>query len=177
MEKIYYSYNHIHTTIAKSAAEIKASEFKADYILAIGAGGFIPARILRSYLDIPILTVVLSSYDENNQPSPVPVKCQWLDPSHIDLTGKKLLIVDEVDDTRATIEFCLTELAKHNPAEMAVYILHYKDKPKKGKIPTTIQHYFIGEEVPDQWICYPWDAEDIYQHDAMIAEKQTADEV
>ncbi len=48
-------------------------------IVAIGTGGGIPARILKTFISRPILTVGFSYYDENNQPKAVPEKIQWID--------------------------------------------------------------------------------------------------
>ena len=39
-------------------------EFAPDVIVAIGGGGFIPARMLRTELKIPILAVSLELYDD-----------------------------------------------------------------------------------------------------------------
>ncbi len=92
-------------------------------------------------------------------------KSKWIDEVEKRLKGKKILLVDEVDDSRSTLEYCLRELLKHEPAEIAVAVLHKKDKPKAGVIPEEISKYFTGEIIPDYWCCYPWDADDIDEHD------------
>jgi len=83
------------------------------------------------------------------------------------LAGKKVLLVDEVDDSRVTLEYCLRELLRHGACEIAIAVLHNKKKEKKGKIPREISRYFAGQELEDRWICYPWDAEDIAEHRRM----------
>lgn len=159
--KYYITYNHIHKTIKKLAAKIQQSQFEPDVIVAIGTGGFIPARILRTFINKPILTVGIAYYDMNNKPSESPRKIQWIDEVEKKLTGKKILLVDEVDDSRVTLEYCLRELLSHDPAEIAVAVLHNKLKEKRGSIPDTVSYYFTGEEMEDKWVCYPWDAIDI----------------
>lgn len=163
MSDYYFSYDQIHNTIKRCAQQIVSSGFAPELILAIGAGGFIPARILRTYIDIPIIAIAISYYDENNQLMHEPTKHQWLD--GIDISGKKILLVDEVDDSRSTLEFCLKELLAHNPAEIGVFVLHNKQKPKRGNFPEPIKHIFVGEDLADNWIRYPWDATDIYEHE------------
>jgi hypoxanthine phosphoribosyltransferase len=64
-----------------------------------------------------------------------------------------------------TLEYCLRELLSHRPKEVAVMVLHNKNKEKRGTLPEVIQHYFVGREMEDRWICYPWDAEDIAAHE------------
>ena len=170
IQKQYLTYNQIHRTIKKLSEEIIASEFNPDVIVAIGTGGFIPARILKTFINRPILTVGLSYYDENNQPKKAPEKIQWIDEVETKLKGKRILLVDEVDDSRTTLEYCLRELLRHDPLEMAVAVLHNKNKEKKGVIPEKISKYFAGETLEDNWICYPWDAVDIDEQDLKAAE-------
>ncbi len=163
-DKQFFSYRQIHRTVKSLAERIIADGYDPDVIVAIGTGGFIPARMLKTFIDRPILTVGIRLYDENNQPADRPRKIQWIDEVEKKLTGKKILLVDEVDDTRTTLEYCLTELLSHDPAETAVAVLHRKEKTKRGTIPDKIRRYWVGQELPDVWIAYPWDAEDVDVH-------------
>jgi len=163
-EKIYFSYNQIHNTVQRLSQQLIESGYKPDLIVAIGTGGFIPARIIKTYINRPILTVGLSLYDKNNKPKAAPEKIQWIDEVEKKLKGKKILLVDEVDDSRVTLEYCLRELLSDEPEEIAVAVLHNKNKEKRGVIPEEITKYFVGEELEDNWICYPWDAVDIDNH-------------
>jgi len=173
--RIYYSYADIHKTLEKMASEIE--KFKPDLILAIGGGGYIPARILRSYLKVPILAISLELYnDATNTVSSEVKKLQWFDDTTEiarDMFKKKVLIVDEVDDTRVTLEYCVQEVIKTNkPVAIGVAVIHNKLKEKKGKFPDDVS-YFVGENVPDKWNCYPWEAvtygHDIETHEALAA--------
>ena len=96
-------------------------------MIAIGGGGYVPARILRSFLkrpgspNIPIQAIGLSLYEtlSASDPEEIPgtkvTRTQWLDLSSLEmanLVGKNILIVDEVDDTRTTLEYAVKELEK-----------------------------------------------------------------
>jgi len=170
MKKHYVTYQEIHRTVKKLAGMIRDSGFTPDLMVAIGTGGFIPARILKTYLDLPILTVGIAYYDLSNRPAATPQMIQWIDEVREKLTGKKVLLVDEVDDSRVTLEYCLRELLKYNPEEIAVAVIHNKDKEKRGSFPAEVNRYYPGEEVGDRWIAYPWDAIDIDQHDRISRE-------
>jgi len=163
--KTFLSYEQIHLTVRELAARIEASGFKPDLMVAIGTGGFIPARILKTYLRKPILTVGISYYGEDNLPSDSPRTIQWIDEVETKLAGKRVLLVDEVDDSRLTLEYCLRELLRHRPREVAVAVLHNKNKMKRGRLPAQVRHYFAGQVLEDRWICYPLDAEDILRHE------------
>ncbi|ODQ59655.1 hypothetical protein WICANDRAFT_30869 [Wickerhamomyces anomalus NRRL Y-366-8] len=199
-EKLYFSYNHIHKLCKASADKIK--DFKPDIIISIGGGGNIPSRILRTFLkekghkNIPIQVIGLSLYEnmgtstEDDQIGKEVVRTQWLDfgalNEHFDsLIGKNVLVVDEVDDTRTTLHYAVSELEKdvHEQAvklnrldektNFAIFVLHNKDKPKKAELPADIiqDRYYAAMTLPDKWLCYPWDAEDIDDHTAKAVEQ------
>ncbi len=97
------------------------------------------------------------------------------------LIGKNILIVDEVDDTRTTLEYAVKELEKDvetarqrlgrdEKTKFSIFVLHNKDKEKKGHLPSDMldeNRYLAAVTVPDVWICYPWEATDIDEHDEM----------
>ncbi len=168
MEKYLFSYQEIHRTVESLATRIRASGYRADMIVAIGSGGFIPARILRTYLDLPILAVGIAYYDRDNRPTDDPRKVQWIEEAERTLKGRRILLVDEVDDSRSTLEYCVRELMSHEPASIAVAVLHNKNKPKRGAMPEGVALYLAGLEIEDRWVSYPWDAVDIDAHDAAI---------
>ena len=98
-----------------------------------------------------------------------PEKVQWIDEVERKLRGKKVLLIDEVDDSRTTLAYCLRELLSHHPAEIGVAVLHCKDKPKAEQFPAEVKRYWVGQHLEDIWVVYPWDAEDIDQHQASTA--------
>ena len=57
--RLRFSYADLHQTIAHGVRQIIASDFQFDVILAIGGGGFIPARILRTYVEKPLIAISL----------------------------------------------------------------------------------------------------------------------
>lgn len=194
-EKLYISYNNIHKLCQKAAVQIQASGRSVDLIIAIGGGGFIPARILRSFIkeegkkNIPIQAIGLSLYEQLTDSveeviGKEVVRTQWIDfgnlSQHLDLlVGKNIIIVDEVDDTRTTLHYALTELEKdvrkiqielgreNEQTDFSIFVLHNKNKPKKAELPKELfdsGRYIVGETVEDRWIAYPWEAVDIDDH-------------
>jgi hypoxanthine phosphoribosyltransferase len=171
-------------------------------MIAIGGGGYVPARILRSFLkkpgsaNIPIQAIGLSLYEqlgsgdsEVEAPGTKVTRTQWLDLSSLEmanLIGKNVLIVDEVDDTRTTLEYAVRELEKDVEAAVkklgregektnfSIFVLHNKDKTKKGMLPQEILkgRYAAARTVGDVWINYPWEATDIDEHDRHSREQE-----
>ncbi|KAH3917882.1 hypothetical protein HBI56_179210 [Parastagonospora nodorum] len=201
VEKIYVTYNQVHKLCQEAAPQI-LSDFKPNLMIAIGGGGYVPARILRSFLkqpgtpNIPIQAIGLSLYEslgtdsEIEAPGTKVTRTQWLDLSSLEmanLIGKNVLIVDEVDDTRTTLEYAVRELEKDVEAavqklgrqgettKFSIFVLHNKDKGKKGKLPQEILEgrYSAARTVGDVWINYPWEATDIDEHDRLSREQES----
>lgn len=198
-DKIYISYNHIHELCKEIAPKIISLDI--DFIIAIGGGGFIPARILRTFLKKPgesskkIFAIILSLYediktrgDDEEEVGTEVKRIQWINynDSKINLNGKKILIIDEVDDSRTTIHYAVNELVKDAinqsdngklNTEFYMFVLHNKIKEKRAEVPECIAkegHYIAARETPDCWIAYPWESDDIVHHQLM-AEKQGYD--
>ena len=200
--------------LCQEAADQILNDFKPNLMIAIGGGGYVPARILRYYIprphihtlyiadtheliylfdrsflkrenspNIPIQAIGLSLYEtlptttdkDVETPGTKVTRTQWLDLSSLEmanLIGKNVLIVDEVDDTRTTLEYAVRELEKDVEAAVkklgregektnfSIFVLHNKDKAKKGALPQEILkgRYSAARTVGDVWICYPWEA-------------------
>ena len=155
----------VHKLCQESAGRILA-EFQPQLMIAIGGGGYVPARILRSFLkqpgapNIPIQAIGLSLYESLPTSSVVEApgtrvtRTQWLDLSALgemrDLVGKRILIVDEVDDTRTTLEYAVRELEKDveaarlkigAPADIkthfSIFVLHVRPPTRPVPWPST----------------------------------------
>ncbi|KAI1364086.1 phosphoribosyltransferase-like protein [Xylaria arbuscula] len=209
VEKVYVTYNDVHK-LCQEAAPRMLSTLQPQLMIAIGGGGYVPARILRSFLkqpgtpNIPIQAIGLSLYEELpvvdnvdktagtiDQIGTKVTRTQWLDFTSLggmeNLVGKRILIVDEVDDTRTTLEYAVKELQKDveevskklgregEKTEFSIFVLHNKDKKKKGVLPADAideSRYIAARTVGDVWICYPWEATDIDEHDRLAAEQK-----
>ena len=154
------TYDDLEDLLRESVPRLAA--FGPDVILAVGGGGFVPARLLRTHLRVPILAVSLRLYDDG---STVPREAgpevgQWFDESYgfgALVRGGRVLVVDDCDDTRTTLAAVLEELRGRNaPAAIAALVLHNKRKPKRAALPEGVG-YFACAEVDDAWIRYPWD--------------------
>lgn len=154
--KINYDYDTIHSLIKTGSQQIINSDFKPDIILAIGGGGFIPARILRNYLNLPIITLTINFYDQNNNIKNEPNIIQMIDQDMI--KNKNVLIVDEVDDTRKTLDYLINYFKnnKYKYNSLGIFVVNNKIKNKVSPIPQNV-HYFSCCENKDVWINYPWD--------------------
>jgi len=148
--------------------------------------------------NIPIQAIGLSLYEslgtDDAEVEAIGTKVtrtQWLDLSSLEmknLIGKNVLIVDEVDDTRTTLEYAVKELEKDvetasnqsgrsaEKTTFSIFVLHNKDKSKKGHLPADMlneQRYCAAVTTGDVWINYPWEATYVHDLTVMLVMVQT----
>jgi len=158
MSKVYITYENVHKYVLELATKISLSEFTPDYIITIGTGGFIPARLLKNIIDIPIMCINVSHYNGETLERKIKTiqSIHKNSPEHEAIRNKNVLIVDELDDTRSTLLHVVDLILNLEPNEVGVGVLHNKIKNKMGEFPESI-HYFYSRLIPDKWIVYPWE--------------------
>lgn len=142
------SWHHVYQLSQKLACQVRDSGFKPDKIIAIGRGGYIPARILCDYLDIYDLSAIrVEHYKKGIQRKAV---ARVVDPLCVDVPGQRLLVVDDVSDTGDTFQVAVAHIRKFNPQEIKTAVLHHKIVA--GFVPD----YFAHKVIKWRWLIYPW---------------------
>jgi len=185
--KVYYAYADVAEAVSSMAQAV--TFFQPDFMLALGYPGMFIARALEHEVrrslrvEVPIIFAQLEIHDGG---SPVRwsshkswgdrtkvLTRQWFDESPdsfgADVRGKRVLIVDAIDDTRATLQAAVERLrVSHAPSAVGVFVLHDKLKPKVGSLPEDVQ-YIVAEEMKNAWVCYPWDVDgtELAAHEAL----------
>ncbi len=135
--------------IADELAEsILKSNFQPDYIIGITAGGLIPLYFLARKLNLvdKILTISANSYDKDKQHD---LKILYL--PEVDLSNKKVLLVDEISGTGRT----LREIAR-------ILIEKYQVRELRTVTFVTMEESefcpdFYGRTEKKDWVLFPWD--------------------
>jgi hypoxanthine phosphoribosyltransferase len=127
---------------------IRSSDFEPDMIVAIGRGGYVPARVLSDYLDIYNLTSFKIEHYRRARKQP---QARIRYPLSANVKGLKLLLVDDVSDAGDTFELALAHLHSCGPpAEVRAVALHHK----AGS--SFVPDYFAVEISEWRWLIYPW---------------------
>jgi hypoxanthine phosphoribosyltransferase len=71
-------------------------------------------------------------------------------PLPIDISGKKILIVDDVVDTGDTFTVTMDYVKAKNPLEVKSSVLHYKT------CSTFVPDYWAEKQDEWKWVIYPW---------------------
>ena len=130
------------------ASKIRSSGYRPDLVVAIGRGGYVPARILCDLFSISRLTSVKAEHW--GIPAEKEDRAVIRYPLCIPIEGAKVLIVDDVTDTGESMALVLEYVKTLGPSEVRTAVLHHKEV--SGFLPD-----YFAEVCPVwQWIVYPW---------------------
>ena len=115
-------------------------KFVPDVVIGLSRGGLQPAVMLSNYFDVPMIPVSLALRDH---------QVERLD-FEID-PGKKYLVIDDINDTGATLER-LSQYMVEAQWRSAVLI---------NNLPSPFEPDYQGIEInkdeEDVWVVYPWE--------------------
>lgn len=141
------SWNEVEKSAQELADKIKASNFEPDYLIGIAIGGLIPLGLLAKKLDInDIATITVSSYDGRDKKE---LEITYL--PKIDLSNKKVLLVDEIAETGETLkQICDILTGQYGVKELKTATLGINKEKCK------FRPDFAALEAND-WIVFPWE--------------------
>ncbi len=142
------SWHRVHQLAGRLAFTILDSGFQPEVIVGIARGGYVPARILCDFLDVYALTSIrVVHYASGARKKP---QAEVTDSLCTDITGKRVLIVDDVSDTGDTYTVAISHLSGHDPLEIRTAVLLHKTT-------ASYQPDYIGRRVIKwRWMIYPW---------------------
>ena len=174
--KRYISYDEYCTLVSSVCRDIALSQWVPDYVVGITRGGLLPATMISHYFNIPCRTLEVSLSNPNSLESNL-----WMAEEafgYVDkedrgeIVGwsdiekrKKILIVDDINDTGATIDWilsdwpagCLPDAKEwgtiwNNNVRFAVLFDNLRSKG-------SLQMDYVGEEIDklDSWIVFPYE--------------------
>jgi len=130
------------------ARRVRESGFHPDTLVAIGRGGYIPARVLSDFLDLPDLNTFKVEHYQSTKVSRQAVVRYPLSGS---LKGRRVLLVDDVSDSGDTFAAAIRHVkGKGTPAELRTAVLHHKI------VSSYTPDYYVHRIVKWRWIIYPW---------------------
>lgn len=127
--------------------KIRRSGYEPDLVIGIARGGLVPARTVCDFLlqkDLASIKVehwgIAATLGKAKIKYPLP----------IDISGKKILIVDDVADTGETFLETVNYVKSLGPEEIRTAVLQYKT------CSTYIPDYWAEKQDEWKWIIYPW---------------------
>jgi uncharacterized protein len=133
--------------LLNQAQKIQNTPYKPDIIVAIARGGSVTARILTDLLETAELaTIQVQFYEDIAQTKEEPTLKQAL---NVQVTGKKVLLVDDIADTGKSLQFSKNYLQQQGAGQIKTATLYLK--------PQSITNPDFYEKQTSNWIIFPWD--------------------
>ena len=135
--------------LAKSLAyTIRDAGYRPDLVVAIGRGGYVPARVVCDYLLHEMLTSIkIEHWGVAAEEKPETIVRF---PLSVDVTGARLLVVDDVTDTGDTLTEAVSYLKGCGAAEVRTAVLQHKNTSD------FLPDYYAEAVSEWRWIIYPW---------------------
>jgi xanthine phosphoribosyltransferase len=160
-KKKYYDYVHIHEMVNNISFQMYKDSWRPDYIVGLTRGGLVPAVIMSNTLNIPMhtLKVNLRDHVEGSESN------LWM--SEDAFNGKNILIVDDINDTGATLDWIKkdwqTSSLPDDPRWLTVWgnnvriavLIDNLASEFSSKVNYSAKEINKAEE--DVWIVYPWE--------------------
>ena len=174
MKKIYYSWQDIENQAQEILRQLQRDAWMPDYVVGLTRGGLVPANLISQYLEVPMETLKVSLRDDRSQPE----SNLWMaedayghrefDPMTSDDGRKRILIVDDINDSGATLNWiredwqsgCFPKDKRWkevwgNNVRVAVLV---DNESSKNKIPISYSAVDLNKAEKDCWIVFPWES-------------------
>ena len=135
--------------LARSLADtIRESNYQPDMIIGICRGGYLPARLLADYFGImDLASIKIEHYHAMRKHDTAVIRY----PLAADVSGKRLLLVDDVSDSGDTFDVAMEHIRQCGAfAQLKTAVLHHKATS------TFIPDYRAATVVKWRWLIYPW---------------------
>ncbi|WP_340105489.1 phosphoribosyltransferase [Rhodohalobacter sp. 8-1] len=128
--------------------KISASPIDFDMVVGIARGGFPPARLVCDFLNIKTLTAIQIRHCTGGAEEKEEVDIT--DPIDIDLNGKNVILVDDVNDSGKTLQAAVDHLTTKGAAVIKTAVLHEKEN-------TSLKADYAGDYLGEwKWLIYHW---------------------
>lgn len=142
------TWEEVYRLCRELARQLRAPRAPIGLIVAIGRGGYIPGRLLSDMLGISDLTSLkIEHYRGAQKQREALVRY----PLNADVTGRRLLLLDDVCDSGDTFAVAVEHLRQFGtPASLHTAAMHLKT------VSEFVPDYYAGTISEWRWIIYPW---------------------
>lgn len=144
---VMMTWQEMHSFAKETANNIKKSGFHPDIIIGLSRGGLVPARLFCDFLHIKDCFTI--KVDHWGLTAAKDGQAKLTQKLNVDLTGKKVLIVDDITDTGQSMELAKKHIEELYPKEIKTATLIHLNNSKY--VPD-----FFGYKRDWAWIIFPW---------------------
>ena len=165
MKKIYHTWQDVEAQTQEILRQIHLDGWRPDYVVGLTRGGLVPANLISQYLGCRMETLKVSLRDGAEQESNL-----WMaeDAYGHEEDPKKILIVDDINDTGATLNYiredwpsgCFPDNSRWKEVwgkSVRVACL-YDNESSKSKLDVAYSAVTMNKADKDVWIVFPWES-------------------
>jgi hypoxanthine phosphoribosyltransferase len=145
VQKTYFTYIQMRTALLQIEDKLVHSMWMPNIILSINRGGCIPGVYLSHRLNKEHAVIDVRLRDHAARPNLTNLEVAFA-------FQKKILIIDDINDTGATFQYILNNFGKHDRIKFAAVI---------NNRPSPVQIDYYGYEIDKSqtpaWIVFPWE--------------------
>ena len=147
IEYHYMNWESSYNETLKLFEKIKEDNFLPDIVIGIARGGWIPARLLADFFVLrETANMKVEAYEMIGEMS---ANAKITQDIEIPIDGKKVLVIDDIADSGASLKMAVGSLLRRNPAELKTATLFYK------KTSVVIPDYY--NVLTSAWEIFPWE--------------------
>ena len=161
MDKLNIDHEQLKGLVSKICRDITISGWRPDYVVGLTRGGLTPAVMISHYFGVPCETLKVSLRDGGEPESNL-----WMAEDAFE--GRNILVVDDINDTGATIDWIIKDWPRgiyseeehwnaiwHNNVRFAVLIDNLSSR-------CSIEVDYSGTEInktqQDVWVDFFWES-------------------
>ena len=147
----------------ETARKIVGSGYEPDFMVGLARGGWVLSRVLCDYVGIKdLMSLKVEHWGVTATPDG---KARIKYPFDVDLTGRRVIVVDDITDTGQSLTVATEYVKTLNPLEVRTASLQHITGSK-----FTPDYY--GDEISWRWVIFPWNyVEDMYNIIQKIEER------
>jgi xanthine phosphoribosyltransferase len=161
MKKIYLSWQDVEHHTQEILRKITHDDWRPDYVVGLTRGGLVPANLISQYLEVPMHALKVSLRDGHGGSE----SNLWM--AEDAFNGRRILIVDDINDTGATLDWIAEDWSSgcrpDDPVwkniwggSVRVAVLVDNDTSHTA-MPISYYSMDINKEADPCWIVFPWE--------------------
>jgi hypoxanthine phosphoribosyltransferase len=161
MKKVYYTWQDVERQTQEILRQLQRDAWRPDYVIGLTRGGLVPANLISQYLEVPMECLKVSLRDNSSEPE----HNLWMAQDAYE--GKRILIVDDINDSGATLNWIKSDWEDFHPSKKGPWAGIWNDtvriatlvdnESSTSELNVSYSAVDLNKAEEDVWIVFPWE--------------------